>query len=206
MAGLARLEVVLLAIGVVALARADYEAGLGVTAGVIAVEALMRHDLPAIGGLIGLVPVAWVLVGAAVAVLARHPSLRPYRRPWPARPTALALAGVALTALCLLAVDWARLGTTPTLLRVLVTAPPQLVVPAAVLLLLAVVGRDPRPALAATVWVTADVAGRAQTLAALTIVPGFPLAQVELETLVSLLVAGAALGVTVLCARRPSAL
>jgi hypothetical protein len=205
MAGLVRLEVVLLAIGVVALARAAYEVGLVVTAGLIAVHALMRLELPFIGGTIGLVPVAWVLLGAAVAVLARHPALRPYRRPWPARPTALALAGVALTALCLLAVDRAHLGTTPTLVRVLVTVPPQLVVPAAALLLLAVVGLDARPALAATVWVTADVAGRAQTLVELTSVPGFPLAQVELETLVSLLVAGAALGVTVLCARRPSA-
>jgi hypothetical protein len=48
----------------------------------------------------------------------------------------------------------------------LVVAQPHLVVPAAVLVLLAVVGLDPRPALAAAVYAAAEIAGRAQPVTA----------------------------------------
>jgi hypothetical protein len=204
---LVHLEAVVLAIGVIAVARAGYEVGLAAIAGLVAIQAIMMwNELPLIGGPIHLLSAGWVLVAGMLGALAWYPGLRPLRRPWSARLTGLALAGVGVLVLYFLALDAAFLRQ-PRGLGLLIVAPLQLLVPVAVLLLLAVVGVDPRPALAATVYAGADAVGLTQTL--LTIAPEFrgPLwPAYELQMLVTLLAAATALAVAVLSARRLPAL
>jgi len=199
---LVHLEAAVLAIGVVALVWAAYEVGLAAMAGMVVIQGVMMwNDLPLLGGPVALIPAGLVLVAAFVAALAWHPSLRPARRPWPARLTVAALAGIALGTLCFLALDGVLLGAAPAFSLALIVAQPELLVPAAILLLLALLGLDPRPALAATVFAAAYAAGQVQTLA-ITHGPGFPAALYAQETLVSLATAALALAVTVLSARR----
>jgi len=199
---LVHLEAAVLAIGVVALVWAAYEVGLAAMAGMVVIQGVMMwNDLPLLGGPVALIPAGLALVAAAVAALAWHPSLRPARRPWPARLTALALAAIALETLGFLALDAVTLTAAPALSRVVVVAQPELLVAAAVLLLLALLGLDPRPALAATVFAAADAAGQVQTLA-VAHGPGFEAAVFAQATLISLATAALALAVTVLSARR----
>jgi len=201
-AELVDLEAVVLAIGVVAVAGAAYEVGLAAIVGLVAIRAIMFRDMPVRFDPLYLIVAGWLLVTGVVAVLAWHPSLRPLRRPWPARLGALALAGIGLGTLGFLAVDAATLLTTPALVRLLVVTQPQLSVPVAVLLVAAVVGLDPRPALAATVTVAAEAATRLQTLVAFSSYLGFPPVQYEPGTVLSLALAAAALAITVVSAWR----
>jgi len=200
--GLVDLEAVVLAICVVALAGAAHEIGLAAIVGAVTIQAIMFRDAPVPFDPPHLIVAGWILVTGVVAALAWHPWLRPLRRPWSARFAALALAGIGLGTLGFLAVDAATLWTTPVLVRLLVVTQPQLSVPVAVLLVAAVAGLDPRPALAATVAVAADAATHLQTLVAFSSYLELPPVQYELGTVVSLVLAGAALAITVVSARR----
>jgi hypothetical protein len=195
------LESVVIAIGVVALAGAAYEVVLAAIVGLVAIQAIMfRAPVPF--DPLYLIVAGWVLVTGVVAALAWHPWLRPLRRPWPARLGMLALAGIGLGTLGFLAVDAATLRTTPALVRLLAVTQPQLTVPVAVLLVAAVVGLDPRPALAATITVAAEAGARLPTLVAFSSYLRFPPLPYELGTVVSLALAAAALAITVVCAWR----
>jgi hypothetical protein len=200
-ADLVHLEAAALAAGVVALAGSAYEIGIAAMAGQVAIQAIMFwNELPLLGGPIHLIPAGLVLVAVVVAALAWHPSLRPFRQPWSARLTLLVLAAIGLATLSWLALDGVSLRLTP--MRVPLMAVVLQVGPAWLLLLLAMVGLDPRPALAATVYAGADAVGRVVALA-ITSTPFFPTAEYELSTLVSLATLLAALlAVAVLSARR----
>jgi hypothetical protein len=82
------------------------------------------------------------------------------------------------------------------LAQLLVVARPHVLVPIAVLVLLAMVGDDPRPALAATVYAAVLAAGLVQTLAFASTFQNFPLAQWAATTAVSLVALAATLAAT----------
>jgi hypothetical protein len=197
------LQWAVLAIGVLATVGARYQMGLATIAGFVAIgEIALRDAAPRIP----VVPVNWLLVAILLAALAWHPSLRAFRRRPPARPALLALlalAGIGLVTASRLATDaYFMRGPAPLALTV---ASPQLLLPVAVLLVLAVIGADPRPALAATVYVLANVAGIAQLGFSIPLA-GFQGVEYELTLLVSTGMAAVALSVTVLSARRLAAL
>jgi hypothetical protein len=194
---LVQLEVAVLAVGVAALARASFRIGLVVVVALVLLQQLMWATSP------GVVPLervrfVWVIFGSIVAAFAWHPALRPVSRPWSWRVVAVLLAAVALWVVCLTALDVVY-QHLPSALNHLVR-PALIVVPAAVLIFLAAVASDPRPALAATVYVAADVLDHVQTLVSVQIAY-FPWAQYQFETIVSVLVAAGALAVTILSAR-----
>jgi hypothetical protein len=196
-ADLVHLEVAVLAIVVVAVLRARYEIGLAALAGFVAISeiALRSVAVP-----VPPAPVNWLLVAAAVAALAWHPRLRALRRPWPAGPALLALGGVGLAAASYLAMDTVAVHRSALALPLMVASPP-LLLPVAVLLLLAVVGADPRPALAATVYVLANAVGLAQLGFSIRLA-GFDGILYGLQLLESAGAAALALAVTVVSARR----
>jgi len=199
-ADLAYLQCAVLAIGVGATALARCGIGLATVAGFVVIEEIALHG---VSPPIPVVPVNWLFVAALLAALAWHPRLRAIRRPRPARSALLALGGVGLVTAFFLAMDaYSMRGPAPLPLAV---APPQLLLPVAVLLLLAVVGADPRPALAATVYVLANVVGIAQLGFSIRLA-GYQAIQYELLLLVGAGAAAVALAVTALSARRLAAL
>jgi hypothetical protein len=200
-ADLAYLQWAMLAIGLVASAWGRAQIGLAAVAGFVAIQEIALHGVVA---RIPVVPVNWVVVAALLAALAWHPRFRALHRPRSARSALLALGGAGLMTAISLAVDAAAMQR-PGLPLALIAASPQLVLPVAGLLVLAVAGTDPRPALAAAVYVLATVAGLAQVGFSIPLV-GFEATEYWLTLLVSAGAAAAALAVAALSARRLAAL
>jgi len=194
---LVHLKCAVLAIGLVAIVRARYEIGLAAIAGFLVIGAIALRGT---GFPTPLVGVSWWLLAAVVAALAWHPRLRAFRRPGSARPALLALGGAGLVAASSLAMDASAMYRFVPVLPFAVV-PPQVMLPVATLLVLAVVGADPRPALAAAVYVLAQVAGLAQLGFSIPLV-GFQATQYWLTLLVWVGAAALALAVTALSARR----
>jgi hypothetical protein len=194
------LETAVVSVGVIALALARFRLGLCVVVALALLEVGQRSAFPWIPPL-ELVSWVLVLIGSVLASLAWHRSLRPVSHAWPARLIALVVGAVVLQTAYVLAMNVLALHPPPPLGRLLWSA--LVFVPAAGLILLAVSAADPRPALAASVYVAADLVGHVQGLVGPNFVLPFPWSvYYQLETVADLLVAAGALALTVLAARR----
>jgi hypothetical protein len=197
--GLINLEAAVAAVGAAALVRARLLIGLSSVLGIVAIQLAYAQLLPP-PTLLTVLPAGWPLVAGGLGALAWVRSLRSvsHASPWPL--TLISIAAIALLALYRLGLwDYVWLPSPlPQLVRVL---RPDMLVLAAILLLWAVVAIDPRPALAVTVYLAVAVVDQVQLLASAWSSLSFPWTEVELWTLITLLVATAALVVTISTAR-----
>lgn len=115
------------------------------------------------------------------------------------------MAAIPLQTLCFIALDL-DFRLVPPLLVPLLLGAVQVIAPAAVLLLWAVVTGDPRPSLAATICLAIGVAGQAQTLVAASHYLNFQWSEYELKLLVTVMMAAGALLVTTIRSQRLSSI
>ena len=191
--------------GLVALARAHVIASLGTVVVMVPVQLAARtagQYVPPLTWL-DMLPVGWPLAAGILAILAASPSLRSVRHAWTWRATSLAVAAIPLQTLCFIALD-RDFRLVPPLLVPLLLGAVEVIAPAAILLVWAVVTGDPRPSLAATICLAIGVAGQAQTLVAASHYLNFQWSEYELKLLVTVMMAAGALLVTTVRSQRLS--
>jgi hypothetical protein len=194
------LEAVLSLAAVVALLRSRYRVGLCAVAGMLTLELMVYRSSPPVVSPLSALPAPWVLVGVVIAVLASRPSLRGRSHAWSWRLALLLLVALVPATLAVAGIIWSAGRIGGQLLSVLGLALE--VVPAAVAIGIALLARDARFALAATLYVASDLLGRLQTLVVASQSVYFPRGRYLLETLMILLVGGGLTALSVVRTRR----
>jgi hypothetical protein len=198
----AHLGTVTVAVAVVAVARAKFLIGLGAIVAGLLIQLVTWHVVPPSRvPLVIQVSYAQIFLGVAVALLAAYPRLRSGTRAWSWRLTSVVLVAVMVESAYILTLHAA---SPPQPLWFLASSS-LVLVPAALLIALAVVGGDPRLALGATVFLGGALVNRAQTLLAFSLLVAYPWASFVAQTAVIGLMAAGALATTVALQSRSSA-